>query len=204
VCSSGVAEWYGGLMMRAAGAGCVQSEVRPFTMERELSQVQGALKGLPAAGRYAAAGALVAAAAGLGFTAGGKLGTAGKVAGAVVVSAGAAAGVVAAEKERKGGAPVQLNNALLGREPCSLQRAEVAAIDAQWGVEMSREYAGDLKAMYNHYLTSLMPPAEVPLGCVQASDPTGHARGTSTYVMPGALQAASTGSSKLESARATW
>lgn len=46
-----------------------------------------------------------------------------------------------------------------------LAGAQVAAIDAQWGVEMSREYTGDLKAMYNHYLTSLMPLAEVPLGC---------------------------------------
>jgi len=103
----------------------VQSEVRPFTMERELSQVQGMLKGLPAAGRYVAGGALVAAAAGLGYSAGGKLGTAGKVLGTVTVGAGAAYGVVAAEKERKGGAPVELNNALLGREPCSLRPEEV-------------------------------------------------------------------------------
>jgi hypothetical protein len=109
----------------AAVAGNVQSEVRPFTMERELSQVQGMLKGLPAAGRYVAGGALVAAAAGLGYTAGGKLGTAGKVLGTMTVGAGAAYGVVAAEKERKGGAPVELNNALLGREPCSLQPEEV-------------------------------------------------------------------------------
>jgi len=81
------------------------------------------------------------------------------------VGGGAVAyGALQVDEERKKGCTVELNNSLLNRVPATLSKEEVAALDSAYGVEMARDFTQDLKNMYDHYLTSVMPPGDVPLG----------------------------------------
>jgi len=146
----------------------LKEEVKPFEYPRELSSVQSSLKSLPAAVRMAGAGALVLAAVGAGAAVGSKMPpkfqTAGKVTLGAVAAGGAAFGVMQVDKERKGGCAVELNNKLLNRDPSTLSRAEVDAINDEYGVDMSVEFTQDLKNMYDFYLTNVMGQGDVPLG----------------------------------------
>lgn len=148
----------------------LKEEVKPFEVPREFSSVQSTLKGFPAAVRMVGGGAAVLAAAGAGVIIGSQMPasfrTAGKVTVGAVAAAGASYGAVVAEKERKAGCSIELNNTMIGRVPADLARSEVEAINTAYGVDMSSEYTQDLKNMYDYYLSNIMGPStsDVPLG----------------------------------------
>ncbi|KAK3247525.1 hypothetical protein CYMTET_42978 [Cymbomonas tetramitiformis] len=145
-----------------------KDEVKPFVNNKELSGTQKAVSGMAAPVRLLAGAALIGGAAFAGMTAGGqvpgKFSTAGKAVGGVTLGAAAAFAATKIDQERKDVAIIELENALCGRDPSTLTASEVSHIGDKNGVNLTADYRDQMKNMYDHYLSNVLPPGDLPLG----------------------------------------
>ncbi|KAK9831616.1 hypothetical protein WJX74_002584 [Apatococcus lobatus] len=140
----------------------------PFTYRRELSGAQKFLAGLPSAGAYVLALALVAAGGATGAVAGSRLPEntrkAGQAGGAVLLGAASAVGASKVIQERQGAAGVVLNNLLVDAEDIgSLGPDDFVAINQRYGVKLAEKLTDEVKGIYGQYIESQIPIGETPL-----------------------------------------
>lgn len=131
---------------------------------KELDGVEQALAGTPQVARYSGYAVLAAACLMAGSKVGQNAGQVGAVAGGAVATAAAAAGIKTAEDKRKGVAAKEVYNLFVGgNNPETVRREQVDAIGAKFDVNLAQSFGGELKQIYDFYITSVMPEGDQPL-----------------------------------------
>ncbi|KAL4434488.1 hypothetical protein ABPG75_000929 [Micractinium tetrahymenae] len=148
---------------------CVAALENPFKYERPMDGMQSALAGLPTAGVYLLGAALAAGLGGAGFTgahalAPESLKQAAKFAGAAAGAAIGAAITVQLKAKRQSAAIIELANTLVAMgDPTALTRDQVAAIEANYGLNLAQACTDDVQAIYGTFVEAAVPAGDAPL-----------------------------------------